>query len=1009
MIKTLSIEHKEELEEIFKERVAFEFIDRVLYSHDMASIPSIIEKMIIKIPEAVVQPLNIEELQNLIKFAQDNKIYLTPRGAGTSGYGGAIPIQGGIVVDFTRMNKIVNLDKKNKIVTVEPGIIWKELETILNAEGLALETYPSSGLASTVGGWTAEGGTGFGGYEYGFFHKTIKSIIIITPSSEIKTLSGDEIFLAYELEGITGFIAQVALKLTESSPNKLIISAFPTFDTLIENIKDINKQNLPLWHIGYELPLYVKYRQKTHEKKFYPEDKFILICIYQENKKNFIEQSLQKIILANRGEILGDDTAAFHLASLFYPMRFKRLGPSFISGEIVISIDRLKEFIEKITNVMPDMTIHGSIVEKKEAIALGFALDDERNPEFTNHNKKSLEMIEMAEKLGGRPYNLGMYFHNKSHSLLGENRINEIKAFKIKNDPDDIFNPGKVILMKGEHDASTHLKTAIKASSILGNKISNFAGTMLSDKIKLKGEFPEKIFNEAFICAQCGFCRNDCTLFKAAYKEKYSPRGKWYLVKQLLKNNIKYDQEIADIFSICTTCGRCELHCQTEIPIFECFNIMKSYLIEKQIFNGFPALDFMTYANEATGNIWGISREARSSIMPLNKADLDILFWSGCTSFICQSEMQNIKKIFDKANFNFTSFGVEEDCCGILLLFWGHKESAEKSFRKNIEKINEKKIKKIITSCPSCYSAFKKYYPAFAQEHGLKWDIEIFHITEIIADLISNKKIKFNNPMPFNLTYHDPCHLGRHSKLYDAPRKVLQSLPEIKFKEMSSNREEALCCGNIIPQVYDSQISNKIINNLMSMISKKEIDILVTACDFCEMQFNSINDKNIKIRSLTSLVSDAIDNSYFSQDSSIPKKYLDAFNEIMKLINYDVIFEIIKENITIIFANIPISLKNAYNEVKKASFFSSMQAQARFEKIFAETIPLIIEKNLLKISNIFLLKVQANVKNIPDLISGSLPLIIQQSIQQILRRNKIKLIKEIRPILSEVINSLSIQ
>ncbi|MBI5417541.1 FAD-binding oxidoreductase, partial [Candidatus Poribacteria bacterium] len=558
MIKSLTIEQKDELEEIFGfsrgtpcgcPRVSFDFIDCSLYSHDIASIPSLVEKIIIKTPKAVVQPINSEEIIKLIKFAHKNQIHLTPRGAGTSGYGGVIPILGGIIVDFSRMNKVINIDPNNLTVTVEPGIRWKDLENIIKPYGLALCTYPSSGLASTVGGWLAQGGTGFGGYEHGFFIHSVKSATLITPDCQKQEFTESDLYKVSDLEGITGFITQVVLKLKKYSDVKLAISAFPNVETMIQAITNINEQKIPLWHMAYESPLYIKYLMQLNNSKMYPPDKYILICGYHADLENVIKYQLIKTFNQNQGEILSDETASSHWNSRWYPMRIKRLGPSMISSEIIIDFKHLEEFLKKITNSIPEMSIHGSIVKDNKAIALGFALDDERNPEFTNNNKKSLQMIELAESFGGRVYNLGMYFHDKAHSVLGENRYNSIKEYKQKIDPHDIFNPGKVILMKGEHDASTHLKSAIRASHFMGNSLSSIAGTLLSQKIKLPDNFPEKIFDEAFICSSCGFCRTDCPIYNATYLEKFSPRGKFNIIKQITKNNMDYSQEIADIFS----------------------------------------------------------------------------------------------------------------------------------------------------------------------------------------------------------------------------------------------------------------------------------------------------------------------------------------------------------------------------------------------------------------------------------------------------------------------------
>lgn len=129
-----------ELKRIFGDRVSFDKIERVLYSHDVANLPGPVEKMVQKTADAVVQPQTSDEIIQLVHYAKHKRIPLTPRGAGTSGYGGVLPLQKGIVVSFACMKKIKSIDPKNMTVTVEPGIVWAKLEEELNKESLALRT-----------------------------------------------------------------------------------------------------------------------------------------------------------------------------------------------------------------------------------------------------------------------------------------------------------------------------------------------------------------------------------------------------------------------------------------------------------------------------------------------------------------------------------------------------------------------------------------------------------------------------------------------------------------------------------------------------------------------------------------------------------------------------------------------------------------------------------------------------------------------------------------------------
>ena len=149
---------QKELVDIFGERVAFHEIERMLYSSDLGALPELARKQINTYPDAVVQPNSSDDLSALVNLAMKYRTPLISRGSGTAGYGGAVPIRGGIVVDFNRLNRVIEINEEKKTVTVEPGVVWKELEIELRSRSLALQLYPGSAISATVGGWIGNGG-----------------------------------------------------------------------------------------------------------------------------------------------------------------------------------------------------------------------------------------------------------------------------------------------------------------------------------------------------------------------------------------------------------------------------------------------------------------------------------------------------------------------------------------------------------------------------------------------------------------------------------------------------------------------------------------------------------------------------------------------------------------------------------------------------------------------------------------------------------------------------------
>ena len=161
-------------EERFPGRVTVAKRERSMYSRDVGALPGLIRPVVGNtLPAGVVQPISEDEIAEIVRWAAENKVPLVPRGKSTSGYGGVLPVQGGIVLDFVRMTDILSIDSET--VTVQPGISWKKLDTELKKEGLTLRLYPSSYPSSTVGGWLAQGGSGYGSWEYGEFTDNVLS------------------------------------------------------------------------------------------------------------------------------------------------------------------------------------------------------------------------------------------------------------------------------------------------------------------------------------------------------------------------------------------------------------------------------------------------------------------------------------------------------------------------------------------------------------------------------------------------------------------------------------------------------------------------------------------------------------------------------------------------------------------------------------------------------------------------------------------------------------------
>ena len=244
----LAASQKTYLHEVFGPRVTFDRVERKIYSHDIGEVPGLIKPLMGKtLAESIVQPQSEEELVDLVEWARANRIALTPRGKATSGYGGVLPLKRGIVVDFYRMNGIISIDREALTAVVQPGAVWEKLQKLLEKEGLMLRLYPTSFMASTVGGWLAQGGSGVGSYEAGWFRSNVLSARVVLPTGEVRQFAGEDLDMVSDAEGITGLISEVTIKVQPFEELEVVAIESSEARDLQALIEGVTAKRLPVW------------------------------------------------------------------------------------------------------------------------------------------------------------------------------------------------------------------------------------------------------------------------------------------------------------------------------------------------------------------------------------------------------------------------------------------------------------------------------------------------------------------------------------------------------------------------------------------------------------------------------------------------------------------------------------------------------------------------------------------------------------------------------------------
>jgi Fe-S oxidoreductase len=327
------------------------------------------------------------------------------------------------------------------------------------------------------------------------------------------------------------------------------------------------------------------------------------------------------------------------------------------------------------------------------------------------------------------------------------------------------------------------------------------------------------------------------------------------VLKSILKGQIPLSKELAEWVYQCPECGSCTEVChmtQNEHIILPTCNwidhvkvweALRKDLVEAGLAPLERHSDLVEYLNSDTmKNPYGEDKEKKFEWInqfPEIKEAGDLMFFGGCTMPLRQvSTLKNMITILRAAGKDI-AVSRDEWCCRSIALRIGYEKSVSEIIKHNIETFKSKGAKVLFTACAGCYRTWKKDYPKLI---GYELPFEVKHITEILIELLRNNKIAFNseNGEKIKVTYHDPCHLGRHMNLYNVPRDVIKKIPGIELVEMKRNRKNAWCCGaggGVKSQFSDLAI--KISVERIQEAIETGASVLLTSCPFC---IGNLND-----------------------------------------------------------------------------------------------------------------------------------------------------------------------
>jgi glycolate oxidase len=840
------------------ENVRKDEIERLCYSRDLSVHEAI--------PDVIVFAKSSEEVSQILALANEEKIPVTPRGSGTSAVGGALAAKGGILLDLSRMNRILEINRKDGYVIAEPGVICNNLNMAL-APTHFFPPDPASATLASLGGMVSTNASGNRALKYGTTKQYVLGLevvladgrIITTGSTLAKTSAGYDLTQLFtQAEGTLGIITRVILKI-------LPMPEYIAFgEARFSSLMDAGKAAEEILTAGIALSsceILDKTSIDVVNKAMglnIPEAVESMLFIELDGKKQVVKadiRKINKICEANNGiENTWDDDPAKRLkmwaarqgiiASLSKVKRGSRLQS--VVEDFGVPITKIPQTIREIQEISEKhnfpIATFGHIGDGNLHAVI---ISDPRNKgEWDIVRKVAEDFVDLTLRLDGTltaEHGIGM---SKSPFILrelgkGHQVMSEIKRAL---DPNNIVNPGKM----GFDDS-------------IRDMYDCFAFQGITEQLR---SFGKAVDDEIFACIMCGFCRAGCPVYKETSLESKNARGRVILAYNMLKGRIQPSKELAERFYQCTMCLHCKAACPAGVQVADVVESARKRLVDAGYL---PQVhrDLMESISKY-GNPLSEVPEKRTDVYPSTYVEKpsDTLLFFGCVSSYQDIQIvPNTMEILDKAGIDYATMGNDEHCCGYLAYLVGAPHFKD-SMENNLKRLSTLNPKTIITTCAGCYRTFKGIYPQYSD-----FTIEVFHAVEYFEGLISEGKLHFKEGSFGKAAYHDPCDIGRHMEIYEPPRNILRQIPGLGFVEFNQNRNLANCCGGGGGMKgYDSELSSALAYRRITEAVDIGADMVISACPACKSNLHVAAARlrkekkaKIKVMDITEVVAQALE------------------------------------------------------------------------------------------------------------------------------------------------------
>ena len=399
-------------------------------------------------------------------------------------------------------------------------------------------------------------------------------------------------------------------------------------------------------------------------------------------------------------------------------------------------------------------------------------------------------------------------------------------------------------------------------------------------------DFSWKQLLDLATCTECGRCQSQCPAWNTG--KPLSPK----LVIMTLRDNLfaSADRVLAknraagvevetlvpsviepDVLWSCTTCGACVEQCPVDIEHVDAIVDMRRYEVLME--SRFPTEAGLMLRNvENQGDPWGLGASKRTDwtagldfevpvVSGTIPDDIEYLYWVGCAGALderARKGTQATARMLRQAGVTFAILGPKESCTGDPVRRLGNEYLYQEQAKANIETLESAGVKKVIASCPHCFNSLANEYPA------LGGNFEVIHHSQLLAHLVEAGKLKPGTGYSGSVTYHDPCYLGRHNRVFDEPRAVISAIPGAKQVEMRRCREKGFCCGAGGARMWlEENIGKRVNMERTEEALGTGADVVSTACPYCMIMLDDAVKANqkedeVRVLDLSQLVEESL-------------------------------------------------------------------------------------------------------------------------------------------------------